>query len=272
MAQPTEILKGTLGLLILRTLELEPRHGVAIAERIGQITKGTFHVEGRIAVSRAPSPRAGGLHRRRVDADRRRPAHQVLPADGGGPAAARRRKETVGAHRLRRGPGARIATEARMPLLPKIASYWRTLTRGRRLDARSRRRAARPASREIDCQEHRRRASTLTPHAVWRSCEVGGLDRVKEEVRDVRASAALTEETLRDICVCLADAAQGAGLYARRRHHARRSASAPIRRSSAWCTRCSSRRCRMRIQSGWYSCGPIRRRKGIRARRSRVRS
>jgi PadR family transcriptional regulator, regulatory protein PadR len=45
MAQPTEILKGTLGLLILRTLELEPRHGVAIAERIGQITKGTFHVK-----------------------------------------------------------------------------------------------------------------------------------------------------------------------------------------------------------------------------------
>ena len=45
MAQPTEILKGTLGLLILRTLELEPRHGVAIADRIGQITKGTFTVK-----------------------------------------------------------------------------------------------------------------------------------------------------------------------------------------------------------------------------------
>jgi PadR family transcriptional regulator, regulatory protein PadR len=45
MAQPTEILKGTLGLLILRTLELEPRHGVAIADRIEQITKGTFTVK-----------------------------------------------------------------------------------------------------------------------------------------------------------------------------------------------------------------------------------
>ena len=44
MAQPTEILKGTLGLLILRTLELEPRHGVAVADRIEQITKGTFTV------------------------------------------------------------------------------------------------------------------------------------------------------------------------------------------------------------------------------------
>ncbi|HEX7280969.1 MAG TPA: PadR family transcriptional regulator [Vicinamibacterales bacterium] len=45
MAPPTEILKGTLGLLILRTLELEPRHGVAIADRIEQITRGTFTVK-----------------------------------------------------------------------------------------------------------------------------------------------------------------------------------------------------------------------------------
>lgn len=45
MGQSTEILKGTLGLLILRTLELEPRHGVAIADRIEQITKGTFTVK-----------------------------------------------------------------------------------------------------------------------------------------------------------------------------------------------------------------------------------
>ena len=45
MAQPTELLKGTLGLLILRTLELEPRHGVAIADRIEQITRGAFTVK-----------------------------------------------------------------------------------------------------------------------------------------------------------------------------------------------------------------------------------
>ena len=45
MAHSTELLKGTLGLLILRTLELEPRHGVAIADRIEQITKGAFTVK-----------------------------------------------------------------------------------------------------------------------------------------------------------------------------------------------------------------------------------
>jgi transcriptional regulator len=41
----TELLKGTLDLLILRTLELEPRHGVSIADRIAQITRGTFQVK-----------------------------------------------------------------------------------------------------------------------------------------------------------------------------------------------------------------------------------
>lgn len=41
----TELLKGTLDLLILKTLELEARHGLAVAERISQITQGTFSVK-----------------------------------------------------------------------------------------------------------------------------------------------------------------------------------------------------------------------------------
>jgi transcriptional regulator len=41
----TELLKGTLDMLVLRTLELEPRHGLGIADRIAQITQGTFQVK-----------------------------------------------------------------------------------------------------------------------------------------------------------------------------------------------------------------------------------
>ena len=40
-----ELLKGTLDLMILRTLELRALHGAAIAERIEQITSGTFQVK-----------------------------------------------------------------------------------------------------------------------------------------------------------------------------------------------------------------------------------
>ena len=39
-----ELLKGTLDLLILRTLNLRAMHGSAIADRIAQVTNGTFQV------------------------------------------------------------------------------------------------------------------------------------------------------------------------------------------------------------------------------------
>jgi PadR family transcriptional regulator, regulatory protein PadR len=45
MPPRTDLLQGTLDLLILRTLTLEPQHGWGIARRIQQITKGTFDVK-----------------------------------------------------------------------------------------------------------------------------------------------------------------------------------------------------------------------------------
>lgn len=39
-----ELLQGTLDLLILRTLELRPLHGVGISDRIEQVTRGVFVV------------------------------------------------------------------------------------------------------------------------------------------------------------------------------------------------------------------------------------
>ncbi len=44
MAKAAELLQGTLDLLILRTLELQPLHGVGIADRIQQVTDGVFVV------------------------------------------------------------------------------------------------------------------------------------------------------------------------------------------------------------------------------------
>ena len=41
----TDIMKGTLDLLVLKTLALEARHGVGVADRIAQITRGTFQVK-----------------------------------------------------------------------------------------------------------------------------------------------------------------------------------------------------------------------------------
>jgi PadR family transcriptional regulator PadR len=42
--QKTDLVRGTLDLLILKALSLEPLHGVGISQRITQITKGAFRV------------------------------------------------------------------------------------------------------------------------------------------------------------------------------------------------------------------------------------
>jgi PadR family transcriptional regulator PadR len=40
----TDLLRGTLDLLVLKVLSLEPLHGVGISRRITQITQGAFQV------------------------------------------------------------------------------------------------------------------------------------------------------------------------------------------------------------------------------------
>jgi len=44
-ADRTELLQGTLDMLILKALALGPLHGLAISRRIEQVTRGTFHVK-----------------------------------------------------------------------------------------------------------------------------------------------------------------------------------------------------------------------------------
>jgi PadR family transcriptional regulator, regulatory protein PadR len=43
--QSAELLQGTLDMLILKTLALTPLHGVGIARRIEEVTRGTFQVK-----------------------------------------------------------------------------------------------------------------------------------------------------------------------------------------------------------------------------------
>jgi len=41
----TDLLPGTLDLLILQTLQLQPLHGLGVADRLRQLTGGTFSVQ-----------------------------------------------------------------------------------------------------------------------------------------------------------------------------------------------------------------------------------
>jgi transcriptional regulator len=58
----TSVIQGTLDMLILKTLSLEPLHGFGIARRIEQITRGVFKVNpGSLLVALQRLERAGWL-------------------------------------------------------------------------------------------------------------------------------------------------------------------------------------------------------------------
>jgi len=42
--KPSDLVQGTLDMLILKMLALEPMHGYGIALRLGQISQGVFHL------------------------------------------------------------------------------------------------------------------------------------------------------------------------------------------------------------------------------------
>jgi transcriptional regulator len=43
--KPTDLVQGTLDLLILKTISLEPKHGWAIAKRIQQVSRETLQIQ-----------------------------------------------------------------------------------------------------------------------------------------------------------------------------------------------------------------------------------
>jgi PadR family transcriptional regulator PadR len=58
----TDVIQGTLDLLILKTLSLQPMHGFGIARRIEQISRGTFKVNpGSLLTALQRLERAGWL-------------------------------------------------------------------------------------------------------------------------------------------------------------------------------------------------------------------
>jgi transcriptional regulator len=61
-APTTDVIQGTLDMLILKTLSLEPLHGFGIARRIEQISRGVFRVNpGSLLTAFQRLERAGWL-------------------------------------------------------------------------------------------------------------------------------------------------------------------------------------------------------------------
>ena len=65
MGENTDVIQGTLDMLILKTLSLEPMHGFGIARRVEQISRGVFKVNPGSLLTALQRLERGGL----VDAE-----------------------------------------------------------------------------------------------------------------------------------------------------------------------------------------------------------
>lgn len=82
--KPTELLQGTLEMLILKTLALEPMHGYGIALRIEQLSKGAFRVNaGSLLPALSRMERAGRVKPEwRATENNRRAKYYAVTARG----------------------------------------------------------------------------------------------------------------------------------------------------------------------------------------------
>jgi PadR family transcriptional regulator PadR len=82
--RPSELVQGTLEMLILKTLALEPMHGYGIVLRIEQISKGVFRVNaGSLLPALSRLERAGRIKADwRASENNRRAKYYVLTERG----------------------------------------------------------------------------------------------------------------------------------------------------------------------------------------------
>ncbi len=80
----SELLRGTLDMLVLKTLALEPMHGWGVSERIRQISQDVFHVnQGSLYPALQRLKRKGWIRSQwRVTENSRRARYYTLTAAG----------------------------------------------------------------------------------------------------------------------------------------------------------------------------------------------
>ena len=84
MGKPTDLVQGTLDLLILKTIALEPMHGWGIAQRIRQVSKEVLQVnQGALYPALHRLEQSGWIHAKWGESDNnRRAKYYSLTPDG----------------------------------------------------------------------------------------------------------------------------------------------------------------------------------------------
>jgi PadR family transcriptional regulator, regulatory protein PadR len=84
LSKPSDLVQGTLEMLILKTLALEPMHGYGVALRIEQTSNGVFHINpGSLLPALSRLERAGRVKSEwRATENNRRAKYYLLTANG----------------------------------------------------------------------------------------------------------------------------------------------------------------------------------------------
>jgi DNA-binding PadR family transcriptional regulator len=75
----TDVIQGTLDMLILKTLSLEPLHGFGVTRRIEQVTRGVFRINAGSLLTAFQRMERTGM----IDAEWRRSITRSLASVGG---------------------------------------------------------------------------------------------------------------------------------------------------------------------------------------------
>jgi PadR family transcriptional regulator, regulatory protein PadR len=84
MGKPTDLVQGTLDLLILKTIALEPMHGWGIAQRIRQVSKEVLQVnQGALYPALHRLEQSGWIRAKWGESDNNRRAKYYSPTPAG---------------------------------------------------------------------------------------------------------------------------------------------------------------------------------------------
>ena len=176
----TDLLRGTLDLLILQALTLDANHGLGVARRVEQLTRGAFQVNpGSLFPALHRLEQRGWLKSEWGASASNRKA-KYLPAHGGRAPAAEGRNGELGAHldgdhqRLAPGRGGVM-----------IRHFLRNLFRRDRVE----RELSNEIDGVIDLLIEEKVAQGMSSDEARRAArlEIGRVEHVKDNVRDVRA-------------------------------------------------------------------------------------
>ena len=187
MAKKSDLLQGTLDLLVLKALAHGPLHGLAVSHRIAQITQGTFRGPARLALPGFAPDGGGGLAQRHLGRIGKQPARQILSAHARGPAPVPGRSAGLEADRN----GHRWSFGERLIFMLGRRFFYLLRNLGQRSQVERELKEELAHAEAVLTEQARQTGLSEAEAARSAALALGGMEQLKEQVREERAGFGL---------------------------------------------------------------------------------